>query len=184
MINALSLKILTLSKTLNMKLLFGLVFFLMTTILIAQDETLTFGFTKPDIETDTVQSLDFNTTKKGKVTIHQDPRVNNITEFIGRNRESINGSKIDGYRIQIFFAESRTTAQSQKASFINSHGEHKAYLEYLAPNYRVRVGNFRTRLEAEALKQELISVYPTCIIISDKIELPVINLEENNPEIK
>ena len=161
-----------------MKYLFGIFSFIITINGFAQDESLSFGFTSND----SVQQLNFNTSNKGNVEIHKDNRIDNITEFIGRNRESINGPKIDGFRIQIFFAESRTTAQSQKARFINSYQNHKAYLEYLAPNYRVRVGNFRTRLEAEALKQELISTYPTCIIISDKIELPVITLVEEIEE--
>ena len=50
--------------------------------------------------------------------------------------------------------------------------EPKAYIYYSAPNYRVRVGNFRTELEAEALKFELIAIYPTAIVVGDKIQLP------------
>lgn len=144
----------------------------------AQDETLTFGFRKTAIQADSIQKLNFNTAQKGKVIVHKDKRLENVTEFIGRQKESIEGTKIDGYRIQIFFNESKTVAQSQKASFISTHSEHKAYLDYLAPNYRIRVGNFRTKLQAEKFKQELISVYPTCIVIKDKIELPIITLEE------
>ena len=81
---------------------------------------------------------------------------------------------IDGYRIQIFFSESRSVAQSQRAGFINTHENHKAYIDYLAPNYRIRVGNFRTQLQAEKFKQELVSIYPTSIVLKDKIELPVL----------
>jgi len=45
-------------------------------------------------------------------------------------------------------------------------------MDYSAPNYRVRVGNFRTELEAEALKQELIGIFPTALVVADKIQLP------------
>ena len=155
-----------------------LLFSLSLTGLYGQDESLSFKSNVNNPQIDSVQTLNFNTSKKGKVIVHKDQRVENITEFVGRQKESIEGTKIDGYRIQIFFAESRTVAQSQKANFLSGHSEHKAYLDYLAPNYRVRVGNFRTRLQAEYLKQQLISVYPTCIILKDKIELPVITLDE------
>ena len=162
-----------------MKACFTLLIFSMSvTFLKAQDESL--GF-KPHVNNsvvDSIQSLDFTATKKGTVVVHKDQRVENITEFVGRQKESIQGTKIDGYRIQIFFAESRTIAQSQKANFIRSYSYHKAYIDYLAPNYRVRVGNFRTRLQAEYLKQQLVSIYPTCIVLKDKIELPVITLDE------
>jgi hypothetical protein len=147
-------------------------------LVFSQDESLSFTTAPKIIKTDSIQLLDFNTTEKGTVVVYKDQRLENITDFIGRQEESIEGIKIDGYRVQIFFAESSTTAQSQKASFLNTYSEHKAYIDYMAPNYRVRVGNFRTRLQAEHLKQQLISVYPTCIVLEDKIELPVIYLEE------
>jgi len=128
---------------------------------------------------DSVTFLNFSTQPKGHLVIFKDPKVDEITKFIGREKDLVNGVKIDGYRIQIFFDESKTVAQSQKAAFINSYPEYKAYIDYMAPNYRVRVGNFRTKLEAEKLKQELISIYPTCIVIKDKIELPKIELDSN-----
>tara|TARA_B100000809_G_C15114284_1_gene521795 strand:+ start:1286 stop:1771 length:486 start_codon:yes stop_codon:yes gene_type:complete len=147
-------------------------------LVFSQDESLSFTTASILIKPDSVKLLDFKTSNKGTVIVYKDQRLEDITDFIGRQEESIEGTKIDGYRVQIFFAESSTTAQSQKASFLSSHSEHKAYIDYMAPNYRVRVGNFRTRLQAEHLKQQLISVYPTCIVLEDKIELPVISTEE------
>lgn len=161
-----------------MKLFLSLIITLSTFLSIAQDKTLAFGIRDSAIQMDSIKKLDFNTPKKGKIVVHKDARLENITKFVGRQKESIEGTKIDGYRIQIFFNESRKVAQSQKASFMSIHGEHKSYLDYLAPNYRIKVGNFRTKLQAEKFKQELISVYPTCIVVKDKIELPVITLSE------
>jgi len=139
----------------------------------SQDKSLAF-FVTDTVKTDTIVALNFNTIKKGTVTVIKDERLDQITEFIGRKSQSIQGSMIDGYRIQIFFSESRSVAQSQRAGFINTHENHKAYIDYLAPNYRIRVGNFRTQLQAEKFKQELVSIYPTSIVLEDKIELPVL----------
>jgi hypothetical protein len=157
-----------------MKVLFTLFLALFSFHSFSQDESLAF-FVKDTLTTDTVVELNFNTANKGTVKIVKDERLDQITEFIGRKSESIEGSVIDGYRIQIFFAESRSVAQSQKAGFINSFNEHKAYIDYLAPNYRIRVGNFRTKLQAEKFKQKLISTYPTSIVLEEKIELPVLS---------
>jgi hypothetical protein len=157
-----------------MKVLFTLFLALFSFHSFSQDESLAF-FIKDTLITDTVVELNFNTANKGTVRIIKDERLDQITEFIGRKSESIEGSVIDGYRIQIFFAESRSVAQSQKAGFINSFNEHKAYIDYLAPNYRIRVGNFRTKLQAEKFKQKLISTYPTSIVLEEKIELPVLS---------
>lgn len=162
-----------------MKVLFTLFITLFTFLSFSQDESLAF-FVKDTVQIDSIVELNFNTTDKGSVTIIKDERLDQITEFIGRKSESIEGTLIDGYRIQIFFAESRSIAQSQKATFINSFNEHKAYIDYLAPNYRIRVGNFRTKLQAEKFKQELISTYPTSIVLKDKIELPELSEPTEN----
>lgn len=125
---------------------------------------------------DTTTVLNFDARPQGELTIIKDDRLDKVNAFVAREKETVEGTKIDGYRIQIFFDESKTTAQSQKAAFINAYPEHKVYIDYMAPNYRVRVGNFRTQLQAEKLKQELIGTYPTSIVLKDKIELPVISL--------
>jgi hypothetical protein len=156
-----------------MKVLFIIYLALFSFTSFSQDKSLAF-FVTDTVKTDTIVELNFNTLKKGTVTIIKDERLDQITEFIGRKSQSIQGSMIDGYRIQIFFSESRSVAQSQRAGFINTHENHKAYIDYLAPNYRIRVGNFRTKLQAEKFKQELVSIYPTSIVLKDKIELPVL----------
>lgn len=126
--------------------------------------------------------LNYNTPKKGKVTIHKTEALDEVTEFISKDKNSIEGNKIDGFRVQIFFAESKTEAQSKKAQFLTMYPDVKAYIDYLAPNYRVRVGNFRTRLQAEKIKYDLLSYFPTCVVISDKIELPQLkSVEPTNP---
>lgn len=159
-----------------MKTLFTFYLVVASFLSYSQDTSLAF-FVKDTLQIDTIVELDFNTPNKGSVTIIKDERLDQITEFIGRKKESIEGSKIDGYRIQIFFAESRSVAQTQKAAFINTNNNHKAYIDYLAPNYRIRVGNFRTKLQAEQFKQTILSTYPTSIVLKDKIELPVLIIQ-------
>jgi len=146
----------------------------------AQNDWLTLPANQSTVNTDSLNVLDFSTQPKGSLVIFKDPKLDEVTKFVGREKETITGTKIEGYRIQIFFDESKSVAQSQKAGFISSHPNHKAYIDYMAPNYRVRVGNFRTKLEAEKFKQELVAIYPTCIVIQDKIELPKIELNSTS----
>ncbi|MDA7804304.1 SPOR domain-containing protein, partial [Crocinitomix sp.] len=80
--------------------------------------------------------------------------------------------KINGYRIVIFFDQDKSIVSQQKANFLSRYHGHKAYIDYVAPNYRVRVGNFRTKLEAEALKAELLTYFPTAVVVEDHIQLP------------
>ncbi len=104
-------------------------------------------------------------------------KLQKLEEFVRAGEESVEGVKMDGFRVLIFFDQNKSESESQKARFLSLYPEHKAYVDYLAPNYRVRVGNFRTKLEAEALKAEIIDIFPTAIVISDKIQLPNLPLE-------
>jgi hypothetical protein len=76
-----------------------------------------------------------------------------------------------GYRVQIFLGD-RKTAEDTKRTFLQKYPDQPAYLSWLAPNFRLRVGDLRTRLEAEKLLQELRIVYPGSYIVPDEIEMP------------
>ena len=55
------------------------------------------------------------------------------------------------------------------------------YVEYNAPYYYLKVGNFRSHLEAVRLKSELDDKFPTSFIVNEKIFLPPLEkLEINN----
>ena len=139
----------------------------------AQDSTW-LAFPGSTDTTNTMDSLDFSQ-KSGTLKIYEDSRLNKIEEFVRADEESVEGIRVDGYRLLIYFNQDKSLAQQQKAHFMSLYPEHSAYIDYLAPNYRVRVGNFRTKLEAEALKAELLAVFPTAIVIKDKIQLPEID---------
>jgi hypothetical protein len=47
-------------------------------------------------------------------------------------------------------------------------------VSYVEPNYKVRVGDFRTRMEAEKLLQELKGKFTSLFIIPGKINPPKI----------
>jgi len=111
--------------------------------------------------------------KPGEITLIQDDRVDLLVSKhiqINQNREGI-----DGYRIQIFFDSgnnSKTKAQSIFEGFKAKYPDVKAYLSYKSPNYKVRVGDFRTRLDAHRFLNEVIVEYPNAWIIADMINLP------------
>jgi hypothetical protein len=120
-------------------------------------------------------TLDFNE-KEGTVRIYEDDHIIKLEEFIRSGEESLDGVLMDGFRVLIYFDQDKSKSEQEKSHFMNLYNEHTAYIDYLAPNYRVRVGNFRTKLEAEKLKQEILTVFPTAVVVKDKIQLP--SLEE------
>ncbi len=81
---------------------------------------------------------------------------------------------IPGYRIQIY-KESGNTALD-KALAIRDKFEKRfhtpAYITFNEPYYRVRVGDFRTRLDAIRFLEKIKRAYPLAWEIKDDIEIP------------
>lgn len=164
-----------------MKLTFGLILIFLGCInAIAQDEWLSYP-AKNDTDTVVTYQIKFNQ-NGGELKVYKDDRLDKIEEFVRADEGTVDGVKMDGYRVLIYFNQDKSLSEQQKAKFIRLYPEHKAYLDYMAPNYRVRVGNFRTKLEAEALKAEILEIFPTAIVIEDKIQLPEIPVEGDNGE--
>jgi len=82
-----------------------------------------------------------------------------------------------GYRVQVFYGSDRRQTFQEQARFKGMYPRLNTYITYKEPNYYLRVGDFRTRLEAQRLMNELKPVFPTLFIFREKINAPV--LEEN-----
>jgi len=77
-----------------------------------------------------------------------------------------------GYRVQIYFGSVRQKASEVKQDFSGKHPNTASYLTYLAPNFKVRVGDFRSRLDAQGFLKSIEGQYPTSFIVQDEINLP------------
>lgn len=88
---------------------------------------------------------------------------------------------IPGYRIQIAAlsgSNSKTQAFTLKERFMETFEDCDAYVIFDEPNFRVKVGNFRTRLEAYAYLQRIKDLYPGTIVKDNIYPLP---FEEDAP---
>lgn len=88
-----------------------------------------------------------------------------------------NASKsISGYRIRVYFDNSpqaRTRSESIENSLQTLYPEHKVYRSFESPNYKVLLGNFRSKDEALRIFNQLKKTYSTAYIIKDNIEYPL-----------
>ncbi len=126
-------------------------------------------------------SLSAQETQPGNMSVNQDARID-ILQMQYDSVQKIRAANtvnrgIDGYRIQIFFDSgnySGDRAKKIKEEFEFKYPESFAYITWDAPNYKVRVGDFRTRLEAEGFMQQILADFPNAFIIKDKINYPPI----------
>lgn len=89
-----------------------------------------------------------------------------------------NASKsYSGYRIRLYFASSRT-AREESAAVIRRFNEMypgiQAYRTFASPNFKVTVGNFRSRLDAEALLVQIKGDFPDAFIVRERFKYPSI----------
>ena len=83
-----------------------------------------------------------------------------------------------GFRVQIF-SGSLQTAREVRAKARKNNGEWPVYLSSMPPNYRVTIGDFRTRWEAQKTKDAWINAFPMAIVIPMDINLPVLKTDGN-----
>lgn len=107
--------------------------------------------------------------------INRDPRVDSlIRKQIQINEVTTRDSRrnIPGYRIQVANSNDRNQVFAIKTKIYQVYPELKPYLIYQPPNYKLKVGNFRTAEEAEPYLQRLTRDFPSGVyLIHDIIEV-------------
>jgi hypothetical protein len=119
-------------------------------------------------------SLSFAQTR-GKVEVVKDPLIDTLIArrpTLNKAILNIGEETVYGYRVQIFFGSSRQAAYDAQEKFRQEFPDLRTYVSYTEPNFKVQAGDFRTRLEAEKLRNELTQTFTTLFIISGKINPP------------
>ena len=107
---------------------------------------------------------------QGSLVIQSEPALDSV---INRNIEMHrNNNFMEGYRIQIFTGSERNNANSIKAKFTKEYPDVPAYLLYQQPYFKVRIGDFRNKIEAQYLYRKLLNEYGQVLIVPDKINFP------------
>lgn len=111
----------------------------------------------------------------GPLVVEKDPRLDQlIKKQIEINDVSTRESRrfVQGFRIQVMNSPDRQKVFAAKAKIYEQFPDYKPYLLYQSPNYKLRVGNFKTQDEAEDAMKQLSRLFPSGLyIIPDTIEL-------------
>jgi vancomycin resistance protein YoaR len=97
-----------------------------------------------------------------KTTVTQDPKF----EQLLNEKRKINSSITinDRYKIQIYNGDSETSKKTL-ADFKKDNKEMDATIVFSTPLYKVWVGNFKTRIEAEKALNDFKKKYPNAFLI-------------------
>ena len=98
----------------------------------------------------------------GKTNVSVDPKID---QLLKEKRKLNTGLFLnEAYKIQIFYGnseESKKKLQEFKREFKNLDGT----IIFNSPNYKVWIGNFKTRIEVERAMVDIKKKYPTALII-------------------
>ncbi len=109
-----------------------------------------------------IQISFFSIAQENKITINQDPKFEQLLNEKRKINSSITVN--DRYKIQIFNGDS----ENSKKTLISFKKENKnmdGTIVFSTPMYKVWVGNFKTRIEAEKNLQALKKKYPNAFLI-------------------
>ena len=114
---------------------------------------------------------------RGKVQVVKDPLFDTLLSKRAELNKGKSGGTAGltssyGYRVQIYSGSNRNAAFNAQAKFNREFPEMRTYIIYREPNFKVRAGDFRSRIEAERMKEELKSLFPAMFIVSEKINPP------------
>lgn len=77
--------------------------------------------------------------------------------------------KRKGFRVQIYSGSNRSEAYAIQARFKNQYADMDTYISYSEPNYRVKVGDFRSRAQANEFMNTIRSQYRSVFVFQEDI---------------
>ena len=106
------------------------------------------------------------------VTVNQSPAMKSAFDsYVSANASK----KVTGYRIRVYYENSQNARNRSEAIARTISGTYPGigvYRTFESPNFKVCVGDFRTKDEALKLYHALKSSYPTAIILKETINYP------------
>lgn len=126
--------------------------------------------------TDSLAGRSFNEIVPSSMSLSQSPQMENaVREMIASN--AANTLESEGYRIRIFFdnrQDSREASLEAEQRFRRLFPGYETYRSFIYPNFKVTVGDFRTKAEAQVALKRISVQFPTAFIVKERMKFPVI----------
>ena len=104
-----------------------------------------------------------------RITVHFDHRIARLLEAERRTNQ------IMGYRLQICLDSDKEIVDEARDKYLKLYPLTDTYVNFENPHFNLKVGDFRSRIEAEKIKREIFGEFVICIIHEEMINLPRID---------
>jgi hypothetical protein len=102
-------------------------------------------------------------------TNHVNNRVHALLDTMANANKAIKYAQ--GYRILAYTGTERKTAMDLRRAIIERIPEERDYLQYRQPTFRLKVGDYLTRIEAQQVLSRIRDISPNALIVSDQINV-------------
>ena len=120
---------------------------------------------------------------RGSVQVTGDTKVSNLVEkHIEFNEKA---KTVPGYRLLVASlsgVNSKSQAFAKKKQFLEKYPDIPVYVVFEEPNFKIKVGDFVSRLDAYYFQQKIKADYPSCTITKDNVYPIRWNPEDLLPE--
>lgn len=100
---------------------------------------------------------------------HVNERVQVLMDTVASANKAIKYAQ--GYRILAYTGTNRQTAMDLRKSILTRVPDEQDYLTYSQPTWRLKIGNYYNRLEAQQVLLQLRDIIPNAMVISDQIDV-------------
>lgn len=111
---------------------------------------------------------------RGTASVSQSDEIRNA---LARHIEANSNTKLQGYRVRIFFDSDRTARTKSETiadDFALRYPDIPVYRSHVSPYFKVTVGDFRTRADAQRFASKLTGsgTYPYVFVVKEQINYP------------
>lgn len=123
----------------------------------------------------TFLSFAFQLRASDTIIVRKDERIDVLTskQILVNKRSSMltSSGQYKGFRLQVISTNDREKAFGIKSDLMNKYPEEKAYVMFQSPYFKVRIGNFIKREDANKFRKNLNKLFPQGVfVVEDAIE--------------
>lgn len=105
-----------------------------------------------------------DTLTKGNALIFKDPRIDYLQKvYSAKSKMKVESKKI--YRVQVIISRSRAEVNEAKAKFASKYPEMPVFVSFEPPTFKLRVGTFVARQDAQTFLKEVRKLFPASFIV-------------------
>lgn len=93
--------------------------------------------------------------------------LDSVIKIIKASREDI--EFLNGFTVQLYIGPSRDAANEMKEKIYEYSEAYEPEISYIQPNFRVKIGKFFDRLEANKVYVDLKKEFPSAIVVPERI---------------